>query len=369
MHAESSPSFDTAPRLRRGAEHLPIFAREAGDTLRASWAKLRRHQPTIQNREAALTLGVSEGELVASACGEGVVRLRGSWGALLSELESLGPVVAITRNERCVHEKYGVYGNVRVLGPTGIVLNDAIDLRVFFDHWHHGFAVTDGHRQSLEIYDRDGTAVHKLILEPTSDRRAYADLVARYAADDQTPGLAVAPLAPALPEIPDAEIDVHAFRAGWGALEDTHDFVQLLRTFRVSRVQALRLAGQDFAHRVHRASVMPVLKTAAGDATPIMIFVGNPGTIQIHTGPIVRITTTPYWLNVRDPSFHLRLRTDRIASAWVVRKPTIDGTVTALELFDAQNGLVAQVFGARKPGQAEQGRWRTIVSRLGVGGR
>jgi putative hemin transport protein len=87
--------------------------------------------------------------------------------------------------------------------------------------------------------------------------------------------------------------------------------------------------------------------------------------VQIHTGPVGRISITPHWLNVRDPSFHLRLRSDRIAEAWVVRKPTVDGTVSALELYDAEGDLVAQLFGARRPGHPEPSRWRTLLGRLG----
>jgi hypothetical protein len=41
------------------------------------------------------------------------------------------------------------------------------------------------------------------------------------------------------------------------------------------------------------------------------------------------------WLNVLDPGFNLHLREDLIASAWIVRKPTADGVVSSLELFDA----------------------------------
>jgi putative hemin transport protein len=70
------------------------------------------------------------------------------------------------------------------------------------------------------------------------------------------------------------------------------------------------------------------------------------------------------WFNVLDDSFNLHLREDRIASAFVVWKPTDDGVVTSLELFDAEGELIASLFGKRKPGQPEDEAWRALVAGL-----
>lgn len=75
----------------------------------------------------------------------------------------------------------------------------------------------------------------------------------------------------------------------------------------------------------------------------------------------MNLATAGEWLNVMDPGFTLRLRETAIDQAWVVRKPTSDGVVTSLELFDADGAVIAYVFGARKPGEAEAQGWRDIV--------
>ena len=107
-----------------------------------------------------------------------------------------------------------------------------------------------------------------------------------------------------------------------------------------------------------------MLERAAADQLSIMCFVGNPGCIQIHTGPVQRIQVMGPWLNVLDPGFNLHLREDHIADAWIVRKPTVDGKVTSLELFDAEQRNLAMFFGERKPGKAELPRWRELADSL-----
>jgi putative hemin transport protein len=134
---------------------------------------------------------------------------------------------------------------------------------------------------------------------------------------------------------PDAEVDTAALARDWDALTDTHEFFPMLRRHGVTRTQALRLAGGRRARQVSAQALAIVLGDASETARPIMIFVGNRGCIQIHSGPVVRIRRIDRWLNVLDPAFNLHLREELIARAWVVTKPTSAGPVTSLELFDA----------------------------------
>ena len=104
------------------------------------------------------------------------------------------------------------------------------------------------------------------------------------------------------------------------------------------------------------------------DGTPIMVFVGSVGCIQIHAGPGKRIEPLQMggaqWINVLDPGFNLHLREDMVAHVWVVEKPTADGVVTSVEAFDGRGELMAMFFGVRKPGQPELQVWRDLVERL-----
>jgi putative hemin transport protein len=328
-----------------------------------------------RHRDIAQQLGLSEGELVAAhqhAPADGLVaqRLRPRWPAILARLEACGEVMALTRNASCVHEKTGVYRDCSVSGPAGrevgLVLGGAIDLRVFYRHWAHGFAVSEPRardvQRSLQFFDAAGTALHKVFVRPATDLGAWAALVEAFA--DGAAPLRPVPAPAADGERPDAAVDVAALRDGWASLRDTHDFFGLLRRHGVSRTQALRLAEPRFARPVDPASAQQLLSGAAGLGTPVMVFVGNPGMIQIHSGPVQRVEVRGPWLNVLDPGFNLHLREDHVAAAWVVRKPTIDGLVTSLELFDAGGETIAMLFGERKPGRAELCAWRELVDGL-----
>ncbi|WP_395020694.1 hemin-degrading factor [Dongia sp.] len=338
--------------------------------LRQLWLELRQAKPRIRNRDAAEALGVSEAELVASGLGEKTIRLQPDWPGLFARLPKLGKVMALTRNETVVHERRGTYAEASFNDHVGLVLGPDIDLRIFLKSWRFMFAVEEESRRgilkSLQIFDRHGTAVHKIYAGENTDAAAWGALIADLRAPIQSAQLDLA--APATKAAPraDAEIDAGSLLEGWQNLKDTHDFVPLLMKHKAQPNQAFRLAEGRFSRRLENSMVRRLLETASERAVPIMVFVGNPGIIQIHSGPVVRIQTVGEWLNVLDPEFNLHLREDKVAEVWKVEKPTSDGIVTSVEVFDGIGERMATFFGVRKPGQPELEAWRDLVRDLGA---
>lgn len=347
------------------------------DELRQRFAQARTRG--LRAREAADAIGLSEGAAVAAHVGGHeqplrAVPLQPRWLEILQALEACGQLMALTRNDSTVHEKTGVYRNLSASGPVGLALGEDIDMRLFFQHWHAGFVVTErqanGTEQaSLQFFDAHGTAVHKVYPRAQTALGAWAQLHQRWADPQREvafqPGRASTPVRAAAD---DAARCADAFAQAWSAMTDTHQFFGLLRQFGLERQQAFGLVEGRFTQRVDSAAVRQLLLAAALDATPIMVFVGSPGCIQIHTGPVQRVEPMEVpgktWLNVLDPGFNLHLREDLIASAWIVEKPGDSGTVTSLEVFDGDGGLMAMFFGARKPGQPERAGWRALLAPL-----
>ena len=344
------------------------IARLKGLALREAAILHKSETPGLRARDLARDLDVSEGELAASRVGDGAIKLKPDFASVLRALPAVGEVMVLTRNDHCVHEKHGAFDHVSIGPGHGLVLNHDVDLRLFMSHWRHGFAVTEevasGLRTSLQFFDIDGTAVHKVYATGKTNRAAFDAVVNQFQSAEQTPEIDIAPLPLKRAERPDSEIDVPTFHTHWRALQDTHDFFGLLQEFGVARHQAMRLAEREFAYRVEPIALRAMLEAASEKQTPIMCFVGNPGCIQIHTGPIKALKAMGPWFNILDPGFNLHLREDAIASAWVVRKPTSDGIVTSLELYDVDGFCFVQFFGERKPGKTELEDWRRIVSGL-----
>ena len=156
----------------------------------------RAENPKMRERDLAAQLGISEAELVAAHCGDGVQRIEPRVNDLLPGLEAVGEVMALTRNESAVHEKIGVYDKViRASMPRTCSATD-IDLRIFPKVWAHGFAVEkrdgDEIRRCLQFFDEAGDAVHKVHLRPASNLYAYQKLVAELCVSpDQSPTVAL----------------------------------------------------------------------------------------------------------------------------------------------------------------------------------
>ncbi len=333
--------------------------------LKEKWEALKAENPHLRIRNAAAELGVSEAELLATNVGEGVTVLKPEFKDILTEAEQLGKVMALTRNDECVHERKGTYLNGDFSSPHAqLFVGEDIDLRIFLNHWKFAFAVVEGDKKSLQFFGKDGLALHKIYLTKDSNEAAFEAIVEKFKAEEQNQTLEFEAVAPKAPEKADSEIDVEGFQKAWTELKDTHDFFMMTRKFGVSRTQALRLAPEGFAKKIDSTKVVNVLEDASEKELPIMVFVGNRGIIQIHTGNVKKTLWHQQWFNVMDPDFNLHLDVTKIAEAWIVKKPTEDGEVTAIEVFNKEGDFIVQFFGKRKPGIPELQEWKDLVADL-----
>jgi putative hemin transport protein len=342
------------------------------DPLRNEWMRRRAAEKGLHALDIAERLGVTECELLASACGGAssevsATRLSADWETFLTRLPKLGVVKTVTRNPQAVIEVEGTYDHVEFFGAMGQSVS-TIDLRIFVNRWKHGFMVSEetkrGVSRGFQFFDAYGRAIHKLYLREQSDVAFFDVLVREHTSADQARSQAVDPPPTAIAMRPDSEIDVPGLRDAWGKMTNTHEFFMLLRKFEVARTQALRLAGEELAYPVRIYSLEALLHASAGTDRSVMVFVGNPGVIQIYSGPIKKVAVTGEWINVLDPGFNLHVRKDQIEEAWVVRKPTSEGVITSLELYAENGEQIAHVVGKRKPGEDESEAWRTTVESL-----
>lgn len=338
---------------------MSLYGHERAQELRKQYLEAVEQQPKARIRNLAVSLGVSELELVAAQAGDiQSTPLRTPPQEVFRELGSLGRVMALTRNEYCVHERHGCYEDIRAGATMGIVLGPDIDLRVFFTDWAHSWAVESGGRKSLQFFDRAGMAVHKVYLTSESDADAWDALVERFS-EPQPVWPTIEPLTREEEET--IQTAPPELREDWRAMQDTHEFFGLLKRHKVARLIALRDVGTDLAQQVPVETAERVLSDVAQADIPFMCFVGNHGMIQIHSGPVKKVLRTGPWFNVLEPHFNLHLNTQAIDKAWVVNKPTVDGWVTSLECFSKEGEMIVQFFGVRKPGQPELPQWRALL--------
>lgn len=335
--------------------------------LKDKWISFHRENPRVRIRDAARQLGTTEAEILAAFAGSSVMRLNTRFREWWQRMPELGYVMVLTRNESCVHERKGIFEEISLNSShVGVVVGKDIDLRMLFHCWAFGFAVLENEeaafKKSIQVFDEQGTAIVKIFLQEQSNHAAFDQLIRDFQEPQQEPALTILPAPPAH-AYDDEIIDVPAFRQAWSELKDTHDFFPLLKKFNISRLRALHVAG-DFARKVHNDSVKQLLQFASGTDLEIMVFVSNHGNIQIHTGPVKKIVEIPGWINVMDPTFNLHLKLDDIHETWMVRKPTADGAVHSVEVFDATGNLIVQFFGKRKPGAPELAAWTDFANNL-----
>lgn len=324
---------------------------------------LRAQNPKARARDFAALHQITEAELVAAHVGHGTTPIVADPDRLIPWVGRLGDVMALTRNDHCVHERRGTYSDYRTGAFAAMVLDPEIDLRIFPKHWVHAFAVEepgeDGPKRSLQVFDAAGDAVHKVHLKPVSRHDLWADLLGNMRLAPRP--LDLVPRSAVQPAKGDTS-GAAALRAAWDGMTDTHQFLGLVKDHDMNRLGSYRVADRPYAERLEPEAVTVTLRQASEARVPVMIFVGNAGCIQIHGGLIEKVVPMGPWINVMDDRFNLHLRADRLAEVYRVWKPTRTGDVFSVEAFAADGELILQIFGYRKNTSAEP--WNALVASL-----
>ncbi|WP_372747546.1 hemin-degrading factor [Litorivivens sp.] len=330
------------------------------------YSALKAGNKHLRLRDAATQLGVSELELILSDLDPASFRLRDDPRQILKGMPSVGSVMCLTRNDAAVHERHGCFEDVRVDGPVGLVLGADIDLRLFFRQWSSAYylrqTLASGIRESIQFFDISGCAILKIYATDQTDLEAFRTLAEkhRHTAGNLFPSITAFPPTPAAANI----FSVDELRKAWSKLRDTHDFHGLLHQFNADRISALTAVGAPYARAISLTAISVLLEQACKRQLPIMVFVNNRCCIQIHTGNVEQYKRLENWLNILDPDFNLHLDSCQFSSAWLVRKPSDDGIVTSIEVFDQNRELCVQFFGARKPGIAERRDWVALAESM-----
>jgi len=329
--------------------------------------EMRQANQKMRDRDFAAQFNISEAQLVAAYLGEGVTQISADLDMVFPRLAALGEVMALTRNASCVIEKVGTYSDYRPGKHASMVLTPEIDLRLFPRHFVTAFAVERssdaGIRRSLQFFDAAGDAVHKIHLRAASNLDAWAALISDLALGEQEPLLEVTPRQP--PEAAKADPQkAEQLRLEWAKMTDTHQFRQLTSKLKMNRLGAYRIAGAPLVRQLDTGAVDTLLHAIRDQGTEVMIFVGNPGCIQIHAGPVQNLRRMGPWQNILDPGFDLHLRLDHLAEVWAVNKPTQSGDAISVEAFDSAGQVIFQVFGRRDENRDHRPEWAEIVASL-----
>lgn len=316
-------------------------------------------------RELAKQLDISEGELVACRQGIETWAIKPPFQNLLAQLENLGEVMTITRNDEAVHETTGTYHKFSFMEKSnmGLVLSDDIDLRLFIAQWHSAFHVVENGRHSIQFFSAHGLAVHKIYRTDNTLAEKWDTLIAEFR--DPSP---VTPTYLPSEEEPASELPVDfdqaRFAQEWSELKDVHEYHGMLKKHGLSRTQALSKIGDQWATKLDQNSIKSAITLAQEENCNIMVFVGNKGCIQIFSGEVHRLMQQGPWFNVLDPGLNLHLREDLIAETWAIKRPSSDGIITSIEAFNAKGDSILTLFGKRKPGNPELAMWQNIVAKV-----
>lgn len=329
-----------------------------------SWSAYKAANPKTRIRNAANELGVSELALLSTNLGSGCTRLSPDFANILAALPSLGPVMALTRNDAVVHEVTLPFcGDVSWRNNTALYLRPGQDTRYFTEHWAHAMAVEEDGRRSLQFFDHTGEAIHKIYLVTDSFTDAYKTLVSEFASPDQSTIVSVQEATKFTPE-PLASTMQQALLTQWSKIENVHQAGRIIKHFGGDRPSIYNALAPKYATRLNYSCVEVLLSILEEQRLSSIFFVQNQGAVQSFRGMIHRLLRTGPWFNVLDSRFNLHLNTEQIGQVWVIQKPSNNGPVHSLNVLDHNGNEILTIVDDRRNNEKESDAWLAALTIL-----
>lgn len=319
-----------------------------------AWDAYRAEHPEwcssdTSRARTAQALGLSEAASLTLDLSDQIFPLRCDVAGLLAAVETLGTVRGLTQTPDVVIEAFGAYTQ---RGGRGGKLHYAVGetahLLIFSDLWRYVFVFTEfirrEDRTAIAFFDAQGHALHKVFLQSASDRAAFARLCDEFRTT--APDAAPWPL-PYQPrpqrEMTDAERK--KLSNFWDKVAYPRGTADVLRSTKLTRRQTLECAPPALARPVALETVREALTVAHvhGAAVSVGVRHQDAGLIHNYQGTVHNLRDgAGVGVNIIDPLFHLHLRADDAAEAWLIRKTTDDATFYGLELLNrAGDGIAA----------------------------
>ncbi|WP_179284033.1 ChuX/HutX family heme-like substrate-binding protein [Bordetella genomosp. 10] len=318
--------------------------------LKAQWETLRALKPALNARDAARVLHVSEVELLATEIGPDVVPLRTDPAALKqiwARLDTLGPVIAVTRNENGISER------------TSPGAQAPVALAPHWAGWGYVFAVTHysgkDHKpvRSLQAYDLHGDSITKIILNAPDGDAAF-DRMAREYRDVH----AFQPPA----QLPRTRSDAIRPPAAQGALawKNIHDHATLERAFEVGDASTDVDDHAGFIVRDLDISVFDAFVTALVERhVRVTAVVGNRGLSQLYTGNIERAHELGQgFFSLAGPGVELHIYRPALARARLFR--SADHRYEVVEFMDGA-GVAIRFLDGTDDTSHDSGAWQAAL--------
>lgn len=291
----------------------------------------------------------------------GTISLQGDWAKIVGSIVSGGGIRASTESGGVTIEQTGTVGeyNMRGEGTIGSVVQDDLDLRFLFRHWVGGL-VHSAHT-TVDFIDTTGAACISLHAADDAARNTIEALANQF----RGPAFDI-PTAPPRPTSKtDAEIDREALLADWRAMQNVHHFEAMLGKHGIGRLQALRLAGSEFARELSADAFGQLLTRLGDDGQEIMVFVANRGMVQIYSGPTDDKKRAGHGWEITHKETKIYVPDTALHGLWLVHKPTAAGIITSLEFVrEDSDQSVASIFGRHPHGDAQPPEWMALLEQL-----
>lgn len=325
------------------------------------WKQLKSFQPELSPGAVADKLKVSEAALFYSGKGDEIEFLNNDFENLLKELKRFENIKILIKNKSSVSSISGGFSVESNQDSLFLILrNPEMTLKINSENLMYGFAINSADEKSIRFFDRYGFSVFRIHLNQQTDADEFKTVIKKFSAE--TDHFEIDSFETKQIEYPD-ETQLRGFHNDWKNLENPDEFDEILEKYKISHLQALHYAPNDFfASKIRNRMSANILEEAIGSDTKLRFVTENHNSKLSFDCTTERGSWHGEWFIVFGKESQFSLNTTKITESFIVRKPGKTGIISSLQCFDGNNELIFEVYCKRNEDEPEPNEWRAMLN-------
>jgi len=305
----------------------------------------RAENPRWQPAELARHVGITEGELIASALGETSVRLQHDFTGIVRTLTGVSGLCSVLRSDLGLIENHAEFSSWACFGGRAMGGIAPFGVTLALSRWSEGFLVSETAQQgpSIQFFSQEGQAVWKVFWPRGTSRNSLP--LSAWSHPCQKLDFNWRETEPGPVLTGDLErLDVVHFRDQWEAADTIPKWELLAPLFQLSRLESVRAAGEAWCRRLERDAIADFLKRCAASGMNLCLEMERAGNVQRWQGPAIHPSRYGKWINLLNADVNLHLDESAVGQVWKVKRRLGRQSVQTLECFDKASRPALRLF-------------------------
>lgn len=289
------------------------------------------------------------------------VKLNNNFVGIFKKLSMLGNLSTTLFTGTLTHTVQGKFADMHNRSNTLMHFHPNIDTRLFTAKWRFVYATEQDKIICLNFFSRYGDLVYRVCSTTVEQYPLFKDFISEFTDKDNS----TVNITESFTKLKYTKlIDKQVLTQKWSEMTNVHQASKIFKYHGNDPTAVYTALGENYARKISTEKLIQFFNLIVENKLKIMMFSRNYAAVQCYVGDIPKLAVLGYEINISITDFDFMMDTNKLGDIWLVTKPTENGFVNSISIFDKEDNEVLILTDKRTRGDAENADWLEVIQKI-----